>query len=126
MRAMRTNGGGAPFRGAMAVLAVSALWLATALPALAHGPTPADPPDAVNLTFGWSFEPLVTLGIVPALLVWRWAVRSVNAAHPHNPVPAQRTWTFVGAMLTIAVALMSGIERYDTTLFSLHMVQHIL
>ena len=29
-------------------------------------------------------------------------------------------------MVAIAFALMSGIERYDTTLFSVHMVQHIL
>jgi putative copper resistance protein D len=29
-------------------------------------------------------------------------------------------------MSAIAVALLSGIDRYDTTLFSVHMVQHIL
>ena len=29
-------------------------------------------------------------------------------------------------MLALAFALISGIERYDTTLFSVHMVQHIL
>ncbi len=61
-----------------------------------------------------------------ALVVWRWAVRQVEAAHPANPHPPQRTWAFVGAMVAIAFALMSGIDRYDTTLFSLHMVQHIL
>jgi putative copper resistance protein D len=50
----------------------------------------------------------------------------VDAAHPANPVPRRRTVAFVAAMFALAVALMSGIERYDTTLFSLHMVQHIL
>ena len=29
-------------------------------------------------------------------------------------------------MACLAVALMSGIERYDTELFSVHMVQHML
>ena len=29
-------------------------------------------------------------------------------------------------MLALAFALLSGIERYDTTLFSVHMVQHVL
>ena len=30
------------------------------------------------------------------------------------------------ALLAIAFALLSGIDRYDTTLFSVHMVQHVL
>lgn len=108
-----------------APLAIAA-WAVLAGVAQAHGTAPVVPPDPVNLTLGWTFEPLVSLGILVALLAWRWAVRTVNAAHPANPVPAQRTWTFVGAMVAIAFALMSGIERYDTTLFSIHMLQHIL
>lgn len=80
----------------------------------------------MNLLLGWTFEPLPTLGIVAALLWWRWAVRRVDAAHPSNPVPRRRTVTFVLGLAAIAVALLSGIDRYDTTLFSVHMVQHIL
>jgi putative copper resistance protein D len=41
-------------------------------------------------------------------------------------VPRARSAAFIGGLATIAVALMSGIERYDTTLFSVHMVQHQL
>jgi putative copper resistance protein D len=41
-------------------------------------------------------------------------------------VPRARTAAFLGGLATIAVALLSGIERYDTTLFSVHMVQHLL
>ena len=41
-------------------------------------------------------------------------------------MPAARTAAFLGGLAAIAVALMSGIERYDTTLFSVHMVQHLL
>jgi putative copper resistance protein D len=33
---------------------------------------------------------------------------------------------FLGGLAVIAVALQSGLARYDTTLFSLHMVQHLL
>ena len=43
-----------------------------------------------------------------------------------NPVPRRRTAYFLAAMGALAMALMSGIDRYDTTLFSIHMVQHIL
>src|SRR5258705_8414739 len=54
------------------------------------------------------------------------AVRRTNAPTPANPVPRRRSVFFLGGLLTIAIALQSGIERYDTTLFSIHMVQHIL
>jgi putative copper resistance protein D len=75
---------------------------------------------------GWTFEPLPTLGIVAALLWWSWAIRRVNAAHPAKPVPRIRTAAFVAGIAAIAIALLSGIDRYDTTLFSVHMTQHVL
>jgi cytochrome c oxidase assembly factor CtaG len=107
---------------------VTALF-ATALmatPAAAHGPTPAAPPDASSLLLGWTFEPMPTLSILAALIWWRWAVSRVNAAHRANPVPRSRTVAFVAGMAALAAALLSGIDRYDTSLFSIHMVQHVL
>ena len=101
-------------------------WLATAGTAVAHGPVPDEPPTVANLLFGWSFEPLPTLAIGVALGLWWWAVRRVDRAHAANPVPRKRSIAFGLGMLAIAFALLSGIERYDTTLFSVHMVQHIL
>jgi putative copper resistance protein D len=50
----------------------------------------------------------------------------VNAAHPGNPVSTARTIAFVAGMAALAFALLSGIDRYDTSLFSIHMVQHVL
>jgi len=42
------------------------------------------------------------------------------------PVPRARGVAFAGGLVAIAFALASGIERYDTALFSIHMVQHVL
>ena len=95
-------------------------------PVLAHGPAPTEPPTLQNLLLGWTFEPLPTLGILVALSWWTWAVRRVDTLHPANPVPRRRSVAFVGGMIAIAFALLSGIGRYDTTLFSIHMVQHVL
>jgi putative membrane protein len=95
-------------------------------PALAHGPVPADPPTLANLVFGWSFEPALLLPLLAIAWLWTLAVRRVDRAHPDNPVPRRRSVFFFGGLLTIAIALQSGIERYDTSLFSIHMVQHIL
>lgn len=110
----------------LAVPAGLAAWLAAAAPVAAHGEVPAEPPTIGTLLFGWTFEPIPTLGIAAAVIWWFWAVGRVNGAHPANRVPRQRTWFFLAGIGAIAIALVSGIDRYDTTLFSVHMVQHVL
>ncbi len=101
-------------------------WFAAAMSAAAHGPVPAEAPSGATLLLGWTFEPLPTLGVAVAGLWWWWAVRRVNAAHPTNPVPVRRSVAFAAGLTALAIALLSGIDRYDTTLFSVHMVQHVL
>jgi putative copper resistance protein D len=113
-------------RVAAAVCIATAAWLASVPAAVAHGPVPADPPSLPSLALGWTFEPLPTLLILVALGWWWWAVRRVDVAHPANPVPRRRSLAFVLGMAAIAVALLSGIDAYDTTLFWVHMVQHVL
>ena len=91
----------------------------------AHGVV-TEPPTVAGLLFGWTFEPAVVIPLVATALAWRAAVRRVDAAHPANPVPRARSVAFYGALLAAAVALDSGVALYDTTLFSIHMVQHLL
>ena len=112
----------------LALPGIAAVAVALAVPSsvAAHGPVPTEPPTVANLLFGWSFEPLITLGLVGAAVAWSVAVRRVNAAHPATPVPRARSIAFAGGLIAIAFALMSGIEQYDTALFSIHMVQHVL
>ncbi len=127
----RPVGGGAArlrWRAASSVVAlgvaVGALWLVASV--AAHGVAPTEPPSPTSLLLGWTFPPLPTLGILVATVWWIWAVRRVDAAHPANPVPRRRTVTFLLGMLALGFAVASGIERYDTSLFSVHMVQHVL
>jgi putative membrane protein len=101
-------------------------WVLLVPGALAHGPAPSGPPDIASLLLGWTFPPVPTLAILVAALAWRWAVRRVDAAHASNRVPRIRSYAFYGALAAIAWALLSGVERFDTTLFSVHMIQHIL
>ena len=109
-----------------ACFAAALLALAGASTVWAHGTADVGPPDAAAFVFGWTFEPLVAIPLLVVALAWIEAVRRVNAAHPANPVPRLRTVAFLGGLFAIAVALLSGIERYDTVLFSVHMVQHII
>ena len=114
-------------RGRCAIVGLSAAaWLAAATSVAAHGAVPTEPPSAATLLLGWTFEPVPTLAIAIAGLWWWWAVRRVNAAHPANPVPVRRSVAFVAGLSALALALLSGIDRYDTTMFSVHMVQHVL
>ncbi len=111
---------GAPLTWACAGVVTSAAAVA------AHGEVPDAPPTVGGLVLGWSFEPAVAIPLAAVAIGWLAAVRRVNDAHPENPVPRRRTVFFLGGLGAIAIALLSGVERYDTTLFSVHMVQHLL
>lgn len=113
-------------RAAGAVIAAVAGAFVSAGPAAAHGAVPAEPPTVGSLLLGWSFEPFLMLPLVAVAIAWWALVGAADRAHPDHPVTALRRWAFLGGLLAITVALQSGIERYDTTLFSIHMVQHLL
>jgi putative membrane protein len=113
-----------PVLAAPLVALVAALIVAS--PVAAHGALPDGPPTVAGLVLGWTFEPTVVLPLAAVAVAWVWIVRRIDRAHPANPVPRRRTVAFLGGLVAIAVALLSGIESYDTTLFSIHMVQHLL
>ena len=114
--------------GAMRRLAPAlAIGLLAAAPATvaahgAHAPTPTFPAVLME----WSFDPLVVLGLVAAGAAYLWAVLAVNRAHPHNRHPRTRTWLFFAGLAAIGVALASPIETYEGSLFSVHMLQHLV
>jgi len=115
-----------PGRRPLALAGGAVLGLIVAGPASAHGSADLGPPDPAGLLFGWAWEPLVTLGLIGAAIAWVAAVQRVDRAHPANPVPRFRTAAWLAGLVAVAFALLSGISRYDTTLFSVHMVQHLL
>ncbi len=91
----------------------------------AHGQVPVEPTPSI-LIEGWSFLADVWLPVILLALVY-WQARSmVNRRHPGNPVPRWRLWSWLAGLGAIILALASPIEFYDTTLFSVHMVQHLL
>lgn len=93
--------------------------------AMAHGETVAAP-TFPGVLLAWSFDPLALAAIGAAAIVYLRAVREVNGAHPGSPVPAWRTVAFMGGLFAILLALVSPIERYESALISVHMVQHML
>jgi putative copper resistance protein D len=107
------------------VLIAALIFVAIPAPVSAHGYAP--PPDSwFAVLTAWQLEAHVLLPLLAAALIYRWAARKVNAAHPHNPVPRFRYWSWMAGVVVLLVALASPIGTYDTTLFSVHMVQHLL
>ena len=91
----------------------------------AHGVAPT-PSSAVDVLLVWQLEAHVLLPLLAAVLGYRWAVKRVAMLHPGNPVPRYRTWCWYAGVVVLFVALASPIATYDTTLFTVHMVQHLL
>lgn len=88
---------------------------------LAHiGATSASP------VLAWTFDPPLLLALGLTAAAWLLLVRRVNAAHPRTPMPAWRSWAFLGGLLVLFVALQSPIDTFADDLFSVHMVQHVL
>ncbi len=110
----------------VALITGAVVGLVAAPIALAHGGSVPSEPTLLSYLVDWSFDPLIWLPAVAAALVWRSAVGRVNGAHPANPVPRSRSVAWYAGIAAILLALDSGIERYDTTLFSVHMIQHML
>lgn len=101
------------------------LVVADAQPVLAHGSA------SVPLTFGslltsWSNDPLTWLGLLVGAIGYLAAVRLVNRRHPRSPVPRGRVVAWLAGMVALAIALVSAVDVYATSLLSVHMVQHML
>ena len=98
-----------------------------ALPALALGHGEAAPPPAFpQLLLEWRLEPIVLIALAVMAVAWAVLVRRVAAGHPNHPHAGWRTATFLGGLAVLAVALTSPIEAYEGSLFSVHMLQHLL
>ena len=82
------------------------------------------PVDARTLFVGWSAPPLPTTVLAAAGISYAWGVSRLRRRG--RAWPAARTAAFAGGLAVTAVALCSGLARYDTTVFALHVVQHLL
>ena len=91
----------------------------------AHGDAPTEPSVIAILT-SWTSDPLPWLGILVASVGYLVAVRSVNRAHPRSPVARQRIAAWLAGVAVIGVALVWAVDVYAESLFSVHMVQHLL
>lgn len=91
------------------------------------GPAPGSQvpaPTPGRLLLSWSFNPLVTVGLLALAIAYLQARRRLVASGVQWP--ARRTAYFLSGVGAIAIALLSPVEAYDTALFSVHVAQHML
>ena len=112
-------------RSRISALLFAGLALAIPARAMAHGGE-APAPSFPGVLLAWRFEPIVLAGLAIAAIGWLILARRVAARHPDHPHPAWRGAAFFGGLAALALALMSPIEAYEGSLFSVHMLQHML
>jgi putative membrane protein len=118
----RPGAGSARLLGLVVGLGVA---LAVAPSALAHAVV-ASAPTPASFLLAWTFDPLLQAGLLVTTGLYLFAIRRIDSAHPDSPVPWSRVVAFVLGIVVIEIALQSGIGTFDDTLFSVHMVQHML
>ncbi len=90
-------------------------------------PHPGDPLSPHDLWTAWNYAPSIWLPILLTILIYIWGVRQVwqRAGWEHGIT--RRQWlSFVGAILMLALALISPLDALSEELFSAHMVQHLV
>jgi putative copper resistance protein D len=83
-------------------------------------------PDLGVILSTWSGDPLPWIGTVLAITLYLAAVRIVDRAHPATPVPRWRIAAWLAGVAVVALALVSAVHIYAGSLFTVHMVQHLL
>jgi len=69
----------------------------------------------------WRLEPGLTAALALYGALYLWAAHRTGSRWP-----IRRTLAFMAGLLSIVIALESGIDSYDDRLLSVHMVQHMI
>lgn len=69
----------------------------------------------------WALDPLLLCVLCIAGLLYGWGV-----VRCRTHWPARRTTSFMAGLFVVALALLSGIDRYADELLSMHVLEHLL
>ncbi|HEY2429099.1 MAG TPA: cytochrome c oxidase assembly protein, partial [Acidimicrobiales bacterium] len=82
------------------------------------------PVEARALLLDWQLPPVAGTAAAASTVAYAWGVERLR--HRGRSWPAGRSAAFGAGLVILVLALCSGLAHYDTTDFSLHMVQHLL
>jgi putative membrane protein len=90
---------------------------------IAHGPRIVAPGF---LWHAWTWDPAVVLGLLAAGGAYAYGVRRAWRIRPGRGLPLRRVVAFYLGLGAIGIALVSPLDSLAATLFSAHMVQHLV
>lgn len=91
-----------------------------------HGGRLLGPLSGWRLLTAWQLDTVALVALSLPAAGYAWAVGRVRARHPARPWPRARSASFFAGLVVVVLATCSSIGVYDMTLFSVHMVQHLL
>jgi putative membrane protein len=86
-------------------------------------------PTLQNLLGRWTFDPGVIVALLAEGGLYAWGIARAHGARVGGRRGSWSLWratSFAAGLLTLAVALLSGVDRIADELLSVHMVQHML
>lgn len=92
---------------------------------IGRDPSTVPPFEATSIFTESAIDPFLLTGLIVAAALYLWGVNRLR----QNGVrwsPARTLAFIVGGLGTIGFVTMSGVGAYDETLFSVHMVQHMV
>ncbi|CAN5235733.1 hypothetical protein BH20ACT5_BH20ACT5_25100 [soil metagenome] len=95
---------------------------------LAHGGSEAasvPPFTPLRLLTESQLDPVITAGLLLAAGLYLWGVRRLRARGDQWSAARVAAW-LVGGLGSIAAVTLTGVAAYENTLFSVHMVQHMV
>ncbi len=96
-----------------------------ALPLHADPDNQPPPLTPIRLLTEWTFYWWVALALGLSVGLYLWGVWRLTRRGDAWPIGRTLSWC-LGGMGTVAIAAFSSIGAYDTVLFSVHMVQHMI
>lgn len=83
-------------------------------------------PEFPGVLLQWDLDPFFILGIAAVSWLYALGVRRVGREHPASPFPRKRVVYFFSGIAALVIGILSPLAYYDTTLFSVHMWQHMV
>lgn len=93
--------------------------------AFAHGTIQGEPSLSTIFT-AWDFDPFAIIGLAGLSWVYWLGTQRVKRLYPASPWPRRHSLWFYFGIAAMVLGLFSPIAGYDTTLFTAHMIQHMV
>jgi len=92
-----------------------------------HLPSSGELVTPAELWHAWPLQPVAGLTLATAAaLYWRGVVLTWRAAGTGHGVRRSHAFAFAGAITALTIALLSPLDPLGETLFSAHMIQHLV